>query len=261
MNRASYLLILLFTTANAAEFLLMKASGLNVYLVGIIMFATSGVLLSWVLLIKHRKIFISSSFPHSLIILIGVISILVNVLWFKGLELTSPTHVALLGKSDVIFSLLISMFLLKESIGKKNSLFILLMVVGMLGVMKIQLSDFSSFNPGDVFIILSAALLAFNAFLIRKAMKSTGPFEIAFVNCVFNTIGFAFLFFLNKGYLYSFDQKGITIAIIAGVVAFLFFAGYYPSIRIFPLYTVRVLALLTPIITVIGDVFFLKKTC
>jgi len=259
MEKIGYLLVLLFTIANALEYLLIKAAGLNTYISGMIMFGTASIFLGIVLFVRRKNQPSHYHVPLKKVLVIGVISFVINILWLKGLEYTSATNASLLGKTDIAFSMLFSLILLRERIHGKTLLFIGLMVVGIVFVMQVKFSDLSSLNIGDVFVIVSAMLLAFNAFLVRKVLDHTSPFKIALINCLVNVLGFAIVFFFKQLHTETYAAKSIILTIIAGFVCFLFFCGYYPSLKIFPLWKVRALALLIPIFTVVGDLFFLHE--
>ena len=259
MNAVGYLLVLLFTLGNALEYLLMKASSLNVYAAGMIMFATAGSLLAVVIFLRRNKRPSHFHIPIKKALIIGVISFLINMLWLKGLDYTTATNASILGKTDVAFSLLLSWIILNERIYKKTLLFIAAMIIGIFFVMEVKLSDLSSLNIGDILVILSAALLAFNAFRIRTILHTSGSFEIAAINCLMNVIGFLLMFLLSGAYALPSAAEPVGFSFLAGFFCFLFFCGYYPSLRVFSLWKVRVLALLTPIFTVLGELLFLSE--
>ena len=259
MKYLDYGLVLLFTIANAFEFLLIKGANLNIYVSGMIMFGTACVLLNVVLFLRRDYRPLYSHIPIKTAFIIGIISFTVNILWLKGLEYTSATNATLLGKTDVAFSLLFSFVLLHEKIKRRVLIFVGIMIVGILFVMNVSFNNLSSLNFGDICVISSAMLLAFNAFLVREILKSTRPFEIATINCSVNVVGFALLFFIKGLYTQPYSLSSISISFLAGFVCFLFFCGYYSALKIFPLWEVRTLALLVPIFTITGDLLFFHE--
>lgn len=256
MKSAGYIFVLLFTIANAFEYLLIKASILDAYTTGIIMFGTAGVLLTVMVFVRRNKRPEYFHIPIKKSLVIGIISFFINLLLLKGLDFTTATNASILGKTDIAFSLLLSRILLNEKVSKRTLVSVLIMVAGIYLVMKVRLQEFSRLNPGDLMVILSAVLLAFNAFQVRTVLHSSGSFEIAAINCLINVIGFVIMYMLSGAYTQNPSIASMKFPFFAGFFTFLFFCGYYPSLRRFPLWKVRALALLTPIFTVLGELLF-----
>lgn len=261
MEYLKYLLILLFTIANAFEYLLVKAADVDIYLAGIALFGIAGIFSFIVAVAKRIKSKTLPKISFKLALTVGLISMLINILWLKGLQLTTATNASLLGKTDVAFSLLIAVAILREEITFRKLLYILLMAIGIFFVIEVNFNSLYKVNVGDLLVVLSAFLLAFNAFLVKRLMKdSADPFEVATINCLTNVIFFTIGWCFSSSHTITYESSQLTYIILAGFACFLFFCGYYPSLKIFPLWLVRALSLLTPILTVIGDLIVFKQT-
>ena len=258
MKTRGYLFVLLFTLANALEYLMVKSSELGVYLTGIIIFGSGGILLFLTYLISSSTRTLHFSFPIGSALFIGLISFIINIAWIKGLQYTTAANTAVLGKTDVVFSLLLSFVLLKEKISKLSLLCIGITLIGIILIMDVKIGDVSGVNKGDILIIISAALLAFNAFRVKRVLQGTDFLLLASINCLINVAGFSAIYlYSSRRYIFSSGTMGY--ALTGGVCLFLFFCGYYPALKTFALWKVRSLALLTPLFTVIGGILFLKE--
>ena len=122
--------MLIFSLANALEILFVKSSTLGAYMTGIVIFGSGGVLLLSTYLIRSKARSIYLLFPIRDALTIGFISFLINFAWIKGLQYTTAANTAVLGKTDVVFSLLLSFLLLKEKISKLSLIYISITLIG-----------------------------------------------------------------------------------------------------------------------------------
>lgn len=258
MKNRGYFFVLIFTLANALEILFVKSSVLGAYLTGIVIFGSGGVLLLSAYLISSRARNTHFSIPIGSALIIGLISFIINIAWIGGLQYTTAANTAVLGKTDVVFSLLLSFVLLKEKISKISLVYIAIILIGIVLIMNIKMGDVSRVNKGDILIITSAALLAFNAFRVKRVLKGTNFLLLASINCFINVIGFSAVY-LYSAQRYTLSLDTMAFALVGGGCLFLFFCGYYPALKTIPLWQVRSLALLTPLFTVLGDIVFLGE--
>ena len=108
MKTHGYLFVLLFTLANALEYLMVKSSELGVYLTGIIIFGSGGVLLFLTYLISSSIRTLHFSFPFGSALFIGLKSFIINIACIIGLRANKPSNNAVFVKTQFIFSIPLS---------------------------------------------------------------------------------------------------------------------------------------------------------
>jgi len=259
----SYLYIIAATLALAFEYLLIKAAkDVPIYLVGLIVFATAGILLSAVAPRQKAvpgawKRFLPGAFA------VGIIGSSCNLLWISGTRLTSVAKASALGRMDVVFTLLLSALIFGEEIPRRMWPFIGIMVLG--GGLLVQLFSLdvmSLGNIGDGLIIGGAFLLSLNSFIIKRLSAPLGPVRLAAFNCGINVLvfGTVLIFQGDVNYIRELSGQTYLTLLLCGVCSFVFFAGYYSGVREIPVWKVRLIALGAPVFTAAGGWLFLGET-
>lgn len=129
-----------------------------------------------------------------LLIVCGFFGIACNqLLFFYGLNLTTPVNAAIIMTTNPVLVLIMSAVLLKERISKTKILGIIIGLGGAVGlILHSQQFNFDTNNlSGDIFILLNAASYALYLVLVKPLMKRYKPSTV--IKWVF-LFGFVFVF-------------------------------------------------------------------
>jgi drug/metabolite transporter (DMT)-like permease len=258
----SYLYINAATIAMAMEYILLKATGtVSPYFTGLVIFSTAGILL-YLGAGRQQKCpeNIRSMLPWAL--LVGVIGSCCNFLWISGTRMTSAANASTLGRLDVVFTLVLSGLLFRETIPLRVWPFIGLSMIGVWLISGWEHLDAVDGMTGNILITAAAFMLSLNSFIIKKASGRLGAMRLAAINCGINAAVFGAV------WLFSGDASGLLnvsvqnwLALLAcGFCSFVFFSGYYTAVRELPVWEVRLIALTAPLFTVLCGWLLLGET-
>lgn len=194
------------------------------------------------------------------LLLVGVCGFSINALTYVGLQRTSSINLALIGRTDIIFTALLGSFLFGEKINKAEWGIFGVILFGVIMVMDIIPAKFT-LNLGDLFILASVIFLACNAQTIRYKLVNVPRSIIA----LFNSGICAILFFItamltNRWHEISMLNKFKIPMIVAILLQLTIFVTYYKGLSILPTWLVRSIYLIIPAINLILGIAFLKET-
>ncbi len=259
----SYLYIIAATMALAMEYLLVKAAeDISVYLLGIVMFAVSGILLAAV---SPRQKAVPGAWKRFLpgAFAVGLIGSCCNLLWIGGTRLTSVANASALGRMDIVFTLFLSALIFKEEIPRRMWPFIGITLFGGALIVQFFSLDIAGMgNIGDGLIVGAAFMLSLNSFIIKRLSKPLGPVRLAAFNCGINVLVFtiASIFLGEINNILKLSGNTWLILLSCGVCSFVFFAGYYSGVRELPVWKVRLIALTAPVFTAFGGWILFGET-
>lgn len=100
-----------------------------------------------------------------------------QLLFFKGLSLTSPIHASLMMLLTPVLVILISVTLIKEKLSGLNYVGLLLSIVGAACLIILSKKDAVASNPwlGDFFVLLNAASYAIYLVIVKPLMHKYRP--------------------------------------------------------------------------------------
>jgi len=161
----------------------------------------------------------------------GVFGVAINqLLFFEGLNLTTPINAAIVMTINPILVILLSFLIIKEAITYRKSLGILLGLVGAsMLILKGGGIDFSSnHQTGNLFVLVNAFSYALYLVIVKPMMKKYHPITV-----MFYVFGFGLLYVLPFGFtnLTNVDWSIIPntiyleiafVVICTGVFAYLF---------------------------------------
>ena len=162
-----------------------------------------------------------------LLVLCGILGVATNqLLFFNGLNLTSPIDASIIITAIPILVLIISVFLLKERLTTTKISGIVLGSIGAILLITYGSStDSTSSALGNLFIFINALSYSFYLVLVKPLMKKYNPFTI--ISWVF-LFGFFFMFPFGIQELLATDISSYTtqtyLAIIYVVVGTTFLA-------------------------------------
>ena len=233
------------------EYVLIKrATGVvSPFLVGAAIFGTAAILL-WVAAFCVRVPLQPIVAHWRRLLLIGLMGSGCNLLAITGTKLTTVANAAVLSRTDVMFTLLLSLILFGRAGGWRTLVSLPVMLTGVLLTMRVDLHQVQLGNTGDWLILGGALFLACNAFLIKDVMHRVHGLQVAAVNCVVNVAVFAaaFLSLESVSMLGDCPASIWGALVICGACCFLFFVGYYSALRVMPVWEVRLLCLGVPVV-------------
>jgi len=159
------------------------------------------ILISPILFISYKKILNSFKINYKILLFLSFLGIaLFNTLVYTGLKLTTATNALIINSSVPIIVLILSYFILKQSINMKQVFGIFISLIGVLYlILKGDILDIFSleFNKGDLWIILSSFTWALYSVVIKFKPKDLSDIEF------FSTIVFLGFIMVLPLYLYQ----------------------------------------------------------
>lgn len=198
-----------------------------------------------------------------ILILVGSINFILTMCVFLGLRYCTAVNGAILMRSDILFTVLIGYIIFKRGLSLTDWLSIALMIGGVLLVIRVNPLKFGLNYFGNILILLSALLIAVNAFLIKIRLRALQGGIVAFFNNLVSTICFLpFVLMSGTGRqdlsrLYENPYLWLTVSLLALCTMGILF--YYYSLKRLPLWTVRTLLLFTPIVSIALSSVFLHE--
>lgn len=240
--------------------------GMSVFSVGVVVRFITLILLTIIMWKKGQlKLLLQTQGVVKRLILIGCLGFALDLTAFIGLSLSPAGSGTALLKCDIIFVNLISVIIYKERFTKRDWLYTIIMLLGVLMVMGINPLHFRFSGAGDIFFILSALFVSINAFVIKSVqLDKKNPTQDNVV-AYYNNIVTMLLFTVTSLAMGTFGQifalgshSGTLLAVsLAGVGQTLIYVVYYYDLRRFPVWIVKVFLLLMPIVsTVISFLLF-----
>lgn len=257
-----YFYIMAAVAVWGVEYVLIKAVAAQSgpLFMGFVMFGTAAVGLALTCLFKKRseETVLAAAFPYMLIV--GLIGTGCNVLWLYGASYTSTANASVLGRTDILFTLLLSCLVFHEKIRKTALLFIPLMLVGVFIVTGADIKGISVSGKGDFLILCSTFLLSLNAFIIKKYVRNISGKLLALGNCMLNTLAFGILLAVNglpAGA--SISITTVLLSLLGGCCSLIFFIGYYAALKELPVWKIRIFCLAVPLISAISGYVFIGE--
>jgi drug/metabolite transporter (DMT)-like permease len=187
------------------------------------------------------------------LLLMGTISVAINLLWFACVKWTTATNVSLLFRLDLVFVVLIGTLLGVERIGAPQLALVPVMLVGLALLTEIQEFDLGGHLLGDLMAVGATLGVAVNAFVIRHILRVMDAVSVALYNHVISMVGFVALGVLNHDFARTADvlrEPAAWLPIAAlGVVAGVGLPLYYLALGRMDVWKLRMFMLSAPVIT------------
>lgn len=187
------------------------------------------------------------------LLLMGAVSIVINVLWFAAPKSTTATNVAMLMRLDLIFVVLIGAALGLERLGAAQLTLVPLMFVGLALLSEIHKFDLGGHLVGDAMAVTASLAFAVNAFVIRYILRTMDEEAVALYNHAISMLGFAALGvacgdFARTGEVLALPRAWLPIALL-GVVTAVGLPLYYVALRRMDVWKLRTYMLFAPVLT------------
>jgi drug/metabolite transporter (DMT)-like permease len=186
------------------------------------------------------------------LLLMGAISIVINITWFAAVKWTTATNMAVLIRFDVLFVVLIGCSLGLERIGPGQIVLVPVMLFGLALLAEIRHFDWTGHAVGDLMTIVTALGLAANAFIIRHIMQKMDESSVALYNHAISMLGFAALAaatgsFARLGDVTRTPGGWLPIAVLGALVA-ASLPLYYVALRRMDVWKLRLFMLAGPVL-------------
>jgi len=191
------------------------------------------------------------------LLLMGAVSIAINLLWFGAMKLTTATNVAMLLCLDLVFVVLIGALLGLERIGWRQLALLPVLLLGMSLLTGAGREGWGGHFLGDLMAVAAALAYAANAFIIRGILRTMDEEAVSLYNHGISTLGFMALVLLG-GELRSAEtalwQPAAWLWILAlGVTAALSLPLYYAALRRTAVWKLRAWTLSAPVLVAVFD--------
>lgn len=191
------------------------------------------------------------------LLLMGAISIVINLTWFGAVRWTTATNVGMLIRFDVVFVVLIGALLGLERIGLRQLALLPMMFVGLALLIEIGKFDWGGHIVGDLMTVITAFGLSINAFVIRHILLMMDEESVAFYNHAISTLGFLTLAIVGGGFtqlaeVFEDSTAWIPIATL-GVLLAVSLPLYYVALRRMDVWKLRMFLLATPVLAAIVE--------
>lgn len=186
------------------------------------------------------------------LLVMGGISIVINLLWFAAVKWTTATNMAVLIRFDVLFVVLIGAGLGLEPMGPAQWVLVPVMLVGLALLVEINNFDWAGHVLGDLMTIVTAFGLAVNAFVIRHIMQAMDESSVALYNHAISMLGFVALGaaagdFSRLGEVFGPSGPWLPIAAL-GVLVAVSLPLYYVALRRMDVWKLRLFMLSAPVV-------------
>ncbi len=178
---------------------------------------------------------------------VGFLIAAATVLSYSAVAFIDPGTASMLGKTGIIFGLLLSVFWLRERLNRMQSAGAVLAVAGALVI---------SYHPGAVvqwgaLLILASTLLYALHTAVVKRWGSDMPFLDFFVYRLLFTSLFLFFFAAGSGHLVWPDTPTWLLLLLVGSVDVVISrALYYQTLRMFPMSIHTIILTLSPVVAI-----------
>lgn len=191
------------------------------------------------------------------ILLMGTISMVINLTWFGAVQWTTATNVGMLIRLDVVFVVMIGFLLGLERIGLRQLALLPMMFVGLALLIEIGKFDWGGHIVGDLMTVITAFGLSINAFVIRHILLMMDEESVAFYNHAISTLGFLTLAIVGGGLARLpevFESSSAWMPIGAlGVLLAVSLPLYYVALRRMDVWKLRMFLLATPVLAAIVE--------
>ncbi len=263
MKKYSVVIILAFVWAAYYYSLGISNKQINPFATGVFIRFFTFVILTMVMARggKLKQLKVEKKFVPRLI-LIGCMGFLLDITAFLGSRYGNPATGSILLKTDVIMIGILSAVLYKQRLSAKEWTLVGVMLTGVALVLGIRPGNIS-FHPTDICFLLSAFFVSVNAFLIKSVQRNNVPNNVIayynnFVTMLFFCAATA-IAGVGSDVTAAFGSAPLLAALAVGALGqFFVYIFYYRALQTLPVWNVKVVLLLIPIITLFYDFIFAK---
>ena len=191
------------------------------------------------------------------ILLMGALSIVINLLWFKSLKLTAATNVSMLMSLDLVFVVMLGSLLGLERISLRELALLPALLLGMALLIGVADGAWGGHFTGDLMAVGVALAYAVNAFVIRAILRHVDEEALALYNHGLSALGFVALAVLGgdvqaaQPALASLSAWWWVVGV--GAIAAFSLPLYYAALHRLSVWKLRAWLLLAPVLVAVVE--------
>ncbi|MBN1912392.1 MAG: DMT family transporter [Pirellulales bacterium] len=218
---------------------------------------TVSVLAAWLLSRRQGRRDLLPRGTGRWLLLMGAVSIGINLLWFSAMKCTNATNVSLLFRLDLVFVVLLGGLLGLERIRPIILPVLAFMLVGLALFSKVHLMEWSGQLQGDLMMVAAAFGFAVNAFVIRHILRKMAEEAVALYNHMMSATGFLALAWFSGEFstadLASRPATDWLWPLCLGAVFSLSLPLYYAALRRLEVWRLRAFMLSAPLLVAAAE--------
>jgi drug/metabolite transporter (DMT)-like permease len=191
------------------------------------------------------------------ILLMGAISVVINLLWFAALKFTAATNVSMLMSLDLVFVVVLGALLGLERISLREVALLPVLLLGMALLVGAANGAWGGHLTGDLMAVGVALAYAVNAFVIRAILRHMDEEALALYNHGLSTLGFAGLALLGGDLRVAGPALSSPAAwawiVGVGVIAAVSLPLYYAALHRLSVWRLRAWLLLAPVLVAVVE--------
>ncbi|PID70820.1 hypothetical protein CSB37_00175 [bacterium DOLZORAL124_38_8] len=207
---------------------------------------------------KNRQLIINEITQNkSLLLKVIVLSGIGVLFWFYSMKFGKSGIVSFLKKSDIVFTLILGTFFLKEKISKQEIVGAILAILGFTVMSNASLSEISI--PAVVAIVVTQIFYVLQSFFVRRDGKKMNPFAFTFLRISGMTIIISlFGIITNQITLPNLD---FILIFGAGQIfgAFLYRVAYFEAHKYLEIAKISIFLLISPVLILLSSGLFLGE--
>lgn len=201
--------------------------------------------------------------PWPWLLTFGLTAVMLFYMRTLGVKLTNATTGALITRSEVILVFAYSYFFLHDRLSPVGWLGSVAMMAGMVAALDVSSSGLAFHLRGVAALMASTVGVASNAIIIKVRLGSVRNELTALVNATCQAVVLLLILTVAgevSGLWPALHQtRTLVLVLLAGVFVPVMLVCYYYAMKRVPLWSARLLALVTPAVAMLGDHFWLHS--
>ncbi len=180
------------------------------------------------------------------------------LLFFKGLQLTIAGKAAFIHKTMFVYVIILAFFFLKEKIKKSLIIAAILLLLGN----ALMLNFFSSFNLGDLLIVIATLFWAVENIISKHALKELNSKLVIFGRMFFGSLFIIFFLLITKQFslISTLSIPQLSWVLLTSILLLLYVMTWYTGLKYIKVSVASCILLLGTFITTLLNYLFLNTT-
>ncbi len=199
--------------------------------------------------------------PWGWLVVFGLTAVVLFYFRTLGVALTSPTTTALIVRLEIVLVIVYSYLFLSERLAPLAWLGAALLIAGMLAAMDVSAQELVLRIGGLGALLIAAVGIASNSIVIKLHLGRVRNELTSLANAGIQTVAFAVLL-LATGQFAALprllaEPHLLVLTLIGGLFIPLMLVPYYYAMKRIPMWSCRLLGLVTPVAAIMADFFWL----
>lgn len=215
-------------------------------------------------LLRFRRDPLPEGTPWNWLALFGLTAVMLFYCRTLGISLTSATTGSLVVRFEIVLVIIYSYLFLTERLSSRAWLGGVLLVGGMLAAMDVSLAQFVLKIGGIAALLLAAGGVAGNSIIIKLHLGKVRNELTSLANVGMQSVVFALLLLFGGQFgdiprVLS-DPRTLALLVLGGLLIPGMLVPYYYAMKRIPMWSCRLLGLVTPVVAILADFFWLHST-